>query len=312
MEGKKLLMLASEIYGGAERNLLSTATSQDIVLITQNRNLVRVFIEVFGKVYKDQNISMLVPLGRKNTLVALFLACLNSRVWVIYSIRATELQRGYSSYVLDRILLSFTNRVKIVSNSFAGALVFAVKLRFPVDRIEIAYNRQGVLDDDDSVLYLKVLIVGHNRPEKGYDRLPKLVADYRELGINMDIDIYGSGTENIGSSYGINTKGFLNSEDIPWDNYDALLNISNDEGLPTVFLEAGQRGIPIIAKRTSGVYEYVCEGLNGVIIDLNDNVHSVLKVKRLFPSLESANILMRHEAFILSTRQLGDVFTIKN
>ncbi len=53
------------------------------------------------------------------------------------------------------------------------------------------------------------------------------------------------------------------------NNIDLFINLSETEGLPVSFMEAGSFGIPVIATNVGGVSEIIKDGINGLVVEAN-------------------------------------------
>jgi UDP-D-galactose:(glucosyl)LPS alpha-1,6-D-galactosyltransferase len=65
----------------------------------------------------------------------------------------------------------------------------------------------------------------------------------------------------------------LGWKDDPWecvDDIDALVMASRYEAFPLVMIEANARGIPVISTKVNGATEYIRDGVNGFLYDLDD------------------------------------------
>ena len=88
------------------------------------------------------------------------------------------------------------------------------------------------------------------------DENPELVSVARELGVADAIDFTGRVPPGTLSRYYRSAK--------------VLLVPSAYEGLPMVILEAMQYGLPVVATRVSGHPEVIEEGINGLLVPLDD------------------------------------------
>ena len=269
MVKRKIFLLSTETYGGAEKNLLKLFQKDDFLLITERMGSFSVFFQLLKLSFKSYS-TIIIPLGRRNTLISLVVSTLLNKK-MIYNIRATEMNRGYWHYFIDRLLIS-THRIILISNSWAGVLVYSMKLGIDPNKFQLAYNLQENVNDSHSKsLYIKLVMIGHIRQEKGYDRLIDFLIKMENYNIFFEIDVYGHVDEEkqhlleFMKHPSINYHSGKSINEIKLNNYDFLLNISYDEGLPTTFLEVGSNGLPIITVLVSGVSEYVTNGYNGVV-----------------------------------------------
>lgn len=133
-------------------------------------------------------------------------------------------------------------------------------------------------------------MVGHFRNEKSYYRIPPIIKELKKLDLDFEITIIGKGiVPNDLLNLSNNPDSNLNIVDSASriDEYylksDILLNVSSDEGLPTVFLEGGSNGLPIVASNVSGNSEYVWHGYNGFLCDQGNSLeyaYSILEISK--------------------------------
>ena len=108
---------------------------------------------------------------------------------------------------------------------------------------------------DDRIV---VLFVGNLLAAKG---VPELVASLvaagdRFVGVFVgDGPLMGSGTESPGGSGSLSYRGALPHDEVAryMSAADVLVLPSHTEGLPTVLVEAGSLGLPVIASRVGGI-----------------------------------------------------------
>jgi len=87
-------------------------------------------------------------------------------------------------------------------------------------------------------------------------------------------------------------RGALAAEEVPTLLADAraLLMPSRSEGLPRVVAEAFAAGVPVIASRVGGLPELVRDGLNGLLVDPDDDDGWRAAVARLADDGESVRL----------------------
>lgn len=121
---------------------------------------------------------------------------------------------------------------------------------------------------------LRLVYVGHVRPEKGIDILIEALSG---INIPCSVDLYGSlmvGLDTSAFAPGqINYRGELEPERVitTMSGYDALVFPSRwvGEGYPGVIIEAYIAGIPVITSDIGGIPEIVNES-TGILVRVND------------------------------------------
>ena len=74
---------------------------------------------------------------------------------------------------------------------------------------------------------------------------------------------------------------YTHIEDIPLEGFDFFLYTSEWDGLPTVLIEVGARGIPVIASNVGGVSELIDESTGWLV----DNFLDVQSYKQIVTSM---------------------------
>ena len=124
---------------------------------------------------------------------------------------------------------------------------------------------------------LRVLFVGRLVPEKAPGALVEVAALLRDSGIDVVVDIVGTGplrkalAEAI-VSYGVADRvrlaGPLGQDELPlrYAAADVFCLPSLAEGLPVVLMEAMASGLPVVTTRLSAIPELVSNGVSGLLV----------------------------------------------
>jgi len=126
-----------------------------------------------------------------------------------------------------------------------------------------------------------ILSIGRLNPGKGFATLVNILPQLLEINPDFKLVIIGSGPEkeSLGRSIkelGLESKALLlgrvSHEDIPvyFKAADVFILNSKHEGLPHVVLEAMQYRTPVIASDRGGNPELVEDGVNGFLVEYNN------------------------------------------
>jgi glycosyltransferase involved in cell wall biosynthesis len=123
--------------------------------------------------------------------------------------------------------------------------------------------------------YLTLGHVGSMMPQKGWRLLVDAARILREMGHDVRVILAGRGADAElavelarKSGGGLTYEGFVaNPRETVLSKLDALILMSDQEGLPMAIIEALSLGVPVIATRVGGVPEAVVHGENGLLIE---------------------------------------------
>ena len=187
------------------------------------------------------------------------------------------------SALLRRIGLNVLRRAALVAvvsedlhrlavDSLGLAPEQVVVLRMPVSRVP---DPQPSPTGDP----VRLVAAGRLSVEKGFDVLLEAVALAVADGVDVRLDLVGSGPEHDRlAALAAELDGRVRlipaqPRDALWQLMDAaqvLVVPSRREGLGLVALEAIARGRPVIASRAGGLPEAVCDGVDGVLVEPED------------------------------------------
>ena len=137
---------------------------------------------------------------------------------------------------------------------------------------------------------LRLLAAGRLSPEKGFDVLIEAMRIAVEHGLDVRLDIVGSGPErrNLGLLAAPLGDRVTLIPALPHaelmrrlDGVHALVAPSRREGLGMVALEAFTRGRPVVASRVGGLAETVADGVDGYLVPPEDPVALAAALARL-------------------------------
>ena len=162
------------------------------------------------------------------------------------------------------------------------------RLRTMVLRLPIAEMAPPVPMPSDPPL--RLLAAGRLSPEKGFDVLIEAMRIAVDHGLDVRLDIVGSGPErrNLGLLAAPLGDRVTLIPALPHaelmrrlDDVHALVAPSRREGLGMVALEAFTRGRPVVASRVGGLAESVTDGVDGYLVPPEDPVALAAALARL-------------------------------
>jgi hypothetical protein len=142
---------------------------------------------------------------------------------------------------------------------------------------------------------LRCVAVGHLSAVKGHTRALKMVRRALDGGVDLHLDIYGSGAleddlrneiATLGLSEHVALCGFLPHDDLLAEMGSGRWNLllhpsieegSSHEGIPVCILEAAANGIPVVASRSGSIPEFIVDGHNGLLFDAKSADKAVIE-----------------------------------
>lgn len=208
----------------------------------------------------------------------------------------TEIYDSYKSIVC---VSEFTKKVftKIMSNS--EYKVFAIHNIVNAAEIkklsnEAIYEKKFVRRD------FNIISVGRIDLVKQFDLIPNLVKSLKNKGINFIWYLIGpKGYGDAQSKFEISVKEnnindcfiWLGEKDNPYayiSKSDLLVVTSKSEACPYVLNEAKILGVPVLTTDYGSVYEFIDNGLNGIITSIEDMTEEIERLiidKKLYSSI---------------------------
>jgi glycosyltransferase involved in cell wall biosynthesis len=150
---------------------------------------------------------------------------------------------------------------------------------------------------------LRLLAAGRLSPEKGFDVLVQAMQIATDHGLDVRLDIVGSGPERRALEalaapikHRVRLIPALPHEELMrrLDDVHALVAPSRREGLGLVALEAFARGRPVVASRVGGLAESVADGVDGFLVPPEDPKALAAALARLPIGPPTASALLRH------------------
>lgn len=139
---------------------------------------------------------------------------------------------------------------------------------------------------------LRLVCVGRLIRRKGQDRLIAAMADLKALGVDVRLELVGTGDEEAvyqslvqkrGLQGCVAFAGYVPREQIARHYAEAHVFVlpSDNEGMSVSTLEAMAAGLPLVVSRTGGTDELVDEGVNGFTFVSDDVAGLVAALHRL-------------------------------
>ena len=165
----------------------------------------------------------------------------------------------------------------------------------------------------------KALSIGRLSPEKGFDDLITIWADFIQYNKDATLNIIGNGVEKnrliaLAEKYNLTKKNlnFLSStKEIDRFYQDATLYLmsSHSEGLPMVLLEAQAFGVPVITFQCGhGVNNIVKNSFNGYLVRNRDKkLFCKILLDYMNLPVETLNILSKNSNTVASDYEIGQI-----
>lgn len=211
-------------------------------------------------------------------------------VFMLYPILADRGQIYWSHEIIisssfyKKLFIFFTRKVSAfigVSNAVTSSIQKLLK-----DDVLVTTIHNGIEEPDNFKASKKealiFAIVGRIDVQKGHALLVKALPDILSHGKKIELLIFGEGDENykaelISLSESLNIhhlitwKGFERNINLIYENVDVLVVPSMEyESYPTTIMEAGLRGIPVVASDVGGIPEMIVDNVNGFIFKAGD------------------------------------------
>lgn len=199
--------------------------------------------------------------------------------WSNIRVASAKLSVIYS--FIEWSLSKLCDRVVCISKE---DVFFAInKLKINSNKIALIYN--GVREPHDICCenslgsHIKFLTVTRFQAPKDFDTLLKSLVNVLHLKWSLTVlgdgpllDYYKNKVKSLGLIERIEFLGFKPVLDYYYSSHDAVLLISNSEGLPLSLIEAMSYRKPILASAVGGVPELIVNGVNGYLIPPKDVV----------------------------------------
>ena len=176
-------------------------------------------------------------------------------------------------------LYRFADRVVVQTNK--NKTYFCNKVQ---SKTEVIYNPlilNGMEGKGLNTLKSKTIInIGRLEPQKNQDMLIDVFKKFHEVHPKYELIIYGEGSYRKNLEVKINELGLKEFVTLPGnvkDIFDKLCECeffvlsSNYEGMPNALIEAMGLGVPIISTKVSGATDLVQDGINGLLVNVNDD-----------------------------------------
>jgi glycosyltransferase involved in cell wall biosynthesis len=166
----------------------------------------------------------------------------------------------------------------------------------------------------------QVLFAARLLKSKGLDRLVEACRTLRSGGV--DVVVHVAGIFDDDSRDAISVEQIAEWKSLPFvvwhgniSDVERLINITHivclptsyGEGIPRILIEAGACGRPVVTARVPGCAEFVRDGVDGVLVDINDQEQLLNALKSLIDSPEKMNSLGRAAFVKVSAKYSSDI-----
>lgn len=225
----------------------------------------------------------------------------------------------YNSLEEEKTVYKKYSAIACVSESakvgFQHVFSSAMNLRVIYNPIETS-NIKAMSEERKLIPHQKPLLVtvGRLEPQKGYDRLVRIVKNLVREQYLFELWILGVGSmerelkEYVDNNQLNDYVKFLGFHSNPYKYIvqgDLFVCSSRSEGYSTAVTEALILGVPVITTECSGMKELLKDGMYGVITD-NDDEALCVGLKKLLKD----NVLLSHYKVMAEKR--GKAFTIES
>lgn len=185
--------------------------------------------------------------------------------------------------------LQQADRVHCVSSYLQNEVI---KLGVEPDRIQVIPNgvditkfkskhlKSGITEKNSKELTL--ISTSRLEAKNNLSQLIEVIAELRERGFSISLDIYGTGSlyshlkseiTNLSLQKKVHLKGYLPHTQLPavLPAYDFFIRLSNQEGFGISFIEAMACGIVPIGTPVGGIVDIIDNGVNGFLVNLKVN-----------------------------------------
>jgi glycosyltransferase involved in cell wall biosynthesis len=219
----------------------------------------------------------------------------------IASERNVEIKRGRLANLLDRILVSVTDRVVVNATAIRDHLITVEGIDSA--RIEVIHNgvpaSQALLEPDLRTVRREleiekfehvVAFIGRLVPQKNPGLFLEMAQAVLRSGLKCGFLLVGDGplrttlreqARNLGIEESVRFIGVRNDMHSILGVIDLLVLTSDWEGLPNVVLEALAAGVPAVGTNVGGVGELLTDGVTGYVVpprDLSTLVNRVIRI----------------------------------
>lgn len=156
----------------------------------------------------------------------------------------------------------------------------------------------------------RVGVVGEISPRKGTDRLEKILQELGDqqggserielvvIGERLSDPDFAARVKQRLATYPVRFLGRQENMKERYRELDALLVPSRQDPLPTVIVEAGLSGLPIVGARAGGIPEMITHGENGFLFDTEaEAARELLRVRDSWASLAKASRALAERSY---------------
>ena len=181
-----------------------------------------------------------------------------------------------------------------------------------------ATHARRILETDYGIPPARTLIgtIAELHPNKG---LSDLITTLPMLPDDAHLVIVGDGelkdrltdfAEQLGVARRISFLGFIPDAASLIPGFDVFVLSSTKEGMPFVILEAGSRGVPVVATDVGGIPEIIEDGIDGFLVPIHDCERLAARINETIAHPDEARRRASHLQESIATRFSFDLVTM--
>ena len=209
---------------------------------------------------------------------------------------------NYAITPLNLFILKNVNEINVISDYAKGQLEAQLNYSRKIRLIRNSYSGQLLVNKNiipGRCDGLRLCYFGRFVPMKGLDIFIEELCEKSDIKIT--IDLFGRKTDFLETSLlcfnsnnvKVNYCGYIDPDDVTncMKSYDSLLlparvvknknGIIDLDGIPTVFQEAMQAGIPVITNDIGGIEEVIWHGVNGLIMSRLNHINEMCEIVKI-------------------------------
>ena len=265
---------------------------------SSDKNRFSLFIHLIReriKLFNDTKPDIIISFLTRNNVISSF-AAKYCHIPIIVSERSNPLalREPFPWYILQRLSYKYANIIAVQFECFKGFLKSIEMNKYRCLPNVVVHNEhyKRIYKRDSAVL--RLVAVGSLRHVKNYNGMIDIIHLARETGMELQLDIYGSGPQinEINAkirSYNLQNivilKGNVKEIHKILPNYDVYVMTSHHEGFPNALCEAMSSGLPCVAYMChDGFKELIQDGYNGYLVTSEDKHSFVRRLEELFDS----------------------------
>lgn len=211
----------------------------------------------------------------------------------------------------------FMRKLRNFSYNFATGVVLQTQgnkkyfSKYIQSKSRVIFNPVDIGDNEGLALRTvkqnRIVSVGRLVKEKKQKTIINAFALLYHIYPEYELTIYGEGPcrnaleqriEELGLTSAVSMPGTV--EDIPGQIADAKLFVltSDHEGMPNSLIEAMCLGLPVISTKVSGATDVIIDGVNGLLLDANDEKTLAREMKKILTNTRNMNFIANNAVLL--------------